>query len=82
MTWELKIKKADNGYILEHLDQECEGPDRIAEIVVEEKDDEFGELEAMVNLLFAVKEYFGVHWSKHNKKNVEIKLVSDDEEGV
>ncbi len=71
MDWELEIKKADNGYILKGRFGDSE---QVSYRIIEEEDDEDGELKAMEKLLYEVKEYFGVYYSKHNKKNLIIEI--------
>ena len=50
-------------------------------LVVEESDEEGGELEAMRNMLCRVKEHFGVFYSKHNKFNLDISIHKNKEFG-
>ena len=59
MYAELKIIKVDNGYKCHDLNKS---------FVIEEYEDD--ELTAMKNLLWAIKEHFGIHFSKHNQKNI------------
>ena len=74
--WKLEIRKVDNGYILRGRTREDAPPIAIddIEIVVETLDTEFSELESMQKLLYEVKEYFAVYYSKHDKKNVIIEI--------
>jgi len=81
--WELKIRKVQNGYILEHEDENEEDDYFSQEEVIEEKDtspifdESHGELEAMKEVLWKVKDYFGVSYSKHNKRNIVIEIVEE-----
>lgn len=71
MDWKLEIKRVNNGYVLKGKfgDNEI-----VSTYLVEEKDEENSELEAMKQLLWEVKEYFAVCYSKHNKKNLIIEI--------
>ena len=83
MTWEMKIRKVDNGFVLEWEEENEEGTKILQQTVIEEDDtDEEGELKCMEKLLNEIKEYFGVHYSKHDKKNlfIEIKGKNGKEE--
>jgi hypothetical protein len=71
--WEAKIRKVENGYILSYCNIE---DGSITEEVFEESEEE--ELTTMVDLLYRIKEYFGVYSSKHNKKNIYIRIESTD----
>jgi len=75
--WQLTIKKADNGFILESHTEGSDGDLFLNKRVIEEDD---GELEAMKDLLWAVKEHFGTYWNKHNKKNLNIKIEEEKED--
>ena len=72
--WKLEIVRGDNGFILKGRFGDSE---LITKHVIEEKDEEFGELEAMQNLLWEVMEYFGCYYSKHQKKNLTIEIVEN-----
>ena len=78
LPWEINIKKTNNGFICSWK-EELEDGDYIKNMqqvfeVIEEGDDELGELKNMINLLNFVKEHFGVHYSKHNKHNIHIEI--------
>ena len=78
--WSLKITKASNGYILQPMgdDHEEEGM-----MVYEEDDlDEFGELEAMLKVLYGVIEHFGVYGSKHDAKRLRVVIVDREGEEI
>jgi hypothetical protein len=68
----LIIEQIKNGYIL--LGKFSDDLMNQQKIVIEEKESEDGELEAMQELLWQIKEYFGVYHSKHNKKNLIIEI--------
>ena len=80
MTWEYKILKVDNGYIIEWEEEAeiCEEGETISfikhKLLIEEQDSEFGELEAMQKLLIEIKEHFGIFYSKHNQKNIKVEI--------
>ena len=77
MTWELNIKNAQNGYIIEWEEEEAGKQQE----VIEEDDEltENRELDTMKRLLSLIKEYFGVYYSKHNKHNLVIKIENEKE---
>jgi len=72
----LVIEASQNGYILAGKFNDS---DLISKIVIEEKDTNDSELIAMQDLLFAIKEYFGVYYSKHNAKNLVIEIEDKNE---
>lgn len=79
--WKLEISKADNGYILKGKFNDS---DIETQVIIEEKegavyDDnkdsaQFHDLSAMEELLYNVKNYFAIYYSKHNKRNLIIKI--------
>ena len=72
MAWKLEITKVENGFTVKKF---CEELDREQIEVYEEKEMEINsELECMKNLLWDIKEYFGVNHSKHNKVNLNINI--------
>jgi len=77
-NWEMKIKKVENGYICEILGELAEGENNIK--VYEEIDRENSELETMKELLYDIKEYFGIFNSKHNKFNLNIYIEENKNE--
>lgn len=76
--WDLRIIKADNGFRTNYLDDTDDGKSLVQETVFEEEESERGELDCMVNLLYSVAEHFGVSFSKHNKRNLVIKIEELD----
>jgi hypothetical protein len=71
ISMKLIIESSQNGYI---LTGKFNDNDLISKVVIEEKDGEDSELEAMQDLLYAIKEYFGVYYSKHNEKNLVVEI--------
>lgn len=82
MTWEIKINKVSNGYLLNWSEENDENEMTDHQQVIEEKSEgeDDGELKAMEDLLFQIKEYFGVFYSKHNKKNLVIEIQETNNE--
>jgi hypothetical protein len=84
--WEISIRKADNGFVCSWEEEsDSETPSFIKhEQVFEEKaenpmSENKDELENMKNLLYFIKEYFAVMYSKHNKVNLVIEIEGDEE---
>ena len=75
MDWKLEIKKVSNGYILRGR---FDNGETISTLIIQEKGVEGDELEAMEKLLWEIKEYFGVYYSKHNKKNLVIEIQENE----
>jgi len=77
------IKRVSNGFEIQISEGEDEnGNIKISEMVIQEKDniiDDMDDLEAAQNLLYQVLETFGYHYSKHNKRNIEIKIKKNRE---
>lgn len=69
--WDLRITKGDNGYRVNWL-EDTEDIALVREMVFEEV--ESCELETMKDLLWFIKEHFGVYHSKHNKQNLVIEI--------
>lgn len=80
MKWAIGIEKVLNGYICRWYDEDDEGKPIIHTRVFEEIDEENGELEAMRNMLYCVKEHFAVYYSKHNPYNLDISVKKNKEE--
>ena len=80
----ITIEQADNGYVVVYPDylSDESGADKEVKkyIVVEEKDDEFGEQEAFVHLCWELMDLFGVNNSKHNSRRINIELSSEGKE--
>lgn len=74
--WDLHIRRVANGYILKGYP---EGSETIEERLIEEPSGADGELKAMETLLWEVKEYFGIFFSKHAERNLIIRV--EDKEG-
>ena len=79
MKFQLLITKADNGFILEWQDEDGEAIIDHEE-VFEEKSNNEQELECVEDMLLRVKDYFGYAYSKHNEKNIIIKIEGKKEE--
>jgi hypothetical protein len=89
--WEISIRKVDNGFVCS-WEEESDGgevgdaPTFIKhEQVFEEKENFMSsenkdELENMKNLLYFVKEYFAIMYSKHNKANLTIEIKEEKNE--
>ena len=78
MSYEIKIKKVNNGYITSHFRDEDDY--ETSDVVFEIKngmDCNKAEQECFVDLMLHLKEYFGIFYSKHNKTNINISI--DDE---
>ena len=79
--WIIGIKRVSNGFVV----QEVTGTDdevKIEEFAYQEKEDVLSDekdLEVMADLLFHIKEFLGCSYSKHKKKNIEIKIVDSGE---
>jgi hypothetical protein len=73
LRWDLRVTNCVNGYRATWL-EECEDETRVMEMVFEAADTEIGELEAMKNLLWFVKEHFGIYLNKHNQQNLVIEI--------
>jgi len=72
----LTIEASSNGYILTGKFNDSE---IVSKVVIETPDTENGELESMKQLLWEIREYFGVYYSKHNENNLEIEIRGKDE---
>ena len=79
MVWRLLVQKADNGFFCEWYEENDDKETDCKNVVFEESDKETGEFACMANLLYFVKEHFGIYYSKHNKYNLEIKVVKNKE---
>lgn len=77
MKWAIGIIRASNGYILKWYDEDDEGNEYPQTLVIEEVD---GELKAAQKMLWEVKEFFGIYYSKHNKKNLVVKIEGENED--
>ncbi len=69
--WSCLITKVENGFIIKQLGYETNTT------VIEEPEEETGELIAMEDLLWNIKDIFGCHNSKHNKHNIEIGIIKN-----
>ena len=72
MTWKISIEKIENGFVVYHPGEETDNEVKTG--FEYDEDDDFGELKCMEKLLWFVKNHFGEHYSKHNKKNINIEI--------
>jgi len=80
MTWQVKITRADNGYVMEWEEESESEEGKLIkhQLVISEEDGEDNELKSMKQLLIEIKGFFGVNYSKHNKKNLVINIEEKD----
>jgi hypothetical protein len=79
------IKKVSNGFIVQQVEGTIGTTDipKIEEVVFEEKEDIINDehdLDKMIELLYYIKEYLGCRYSKHNEKNIVIKVEGENED--
>jgi len=73
--WELKIRKAENGYTLSWLDETDDGlPIPRQAVVQEDEQHENPEAQAAADMLWQVLEFFNILGSKHDKHRVRVKI--------
>lgn len=75
LRWDCYIVKAENGYVVNILQETNDDMVEIIASVYEDTGGATGELEATRAMLYAVAEYFGIYHSEHNKHNLEIRIV-------
>ena len=75
--WEANIEKVVNGYIVRHLAEREDGTKYLQTVVFQGPETEGGENESMKNLLYYIKEFFGVYYDKHNEKNLIIGIEGE-----
>jgi hypothetical protein len=89
MTWDIKIRKVKNGYVCSWLEENNENIMVENEQVFEEKDEytdedtndeNISELKCMQEVLYFVKEHFGIYYSKHKNNNLIIDIEKKTEE--
>lgn len=83
LPWEITIKKANNGFICSWKEADEEDYIRTNQQVFEEEEeteDSLEELKNMQKVLDFIKEHFGVHYSKHNKNNLIIKIEEGEKD--
>lgn len=78
MKWAIGIMRVSNGYILKWYDEDEEDREFPQSMVIEEE--EGGELKAAQKMLWEVLEYFGIYYSKHNKRNLVVKIEGNKDE--
>lgn len=93
MTWEIKIRRAENGFILTHEVEGDEGSPILIDSVYEDAQEYgVGETEkrgALIQVFREVIDYFNLEYQKHHnpkEKFIKISLVEeekyfDEEEG-
>lgn len=72
MKWECKIEKAKNGFIVTTYDEYEEDKIMTKKNVFMSDNTEIEDKE-IEDVFSFIAEYFGIHNSKHNKNNLEIK---------
>jgi len=77
--WDCYIIKAENGYVFNIAQEVDDNTAEITSSVYEDTGGATGELEATKAMLYAVAEHFGIYHSKHNKHNLEIRIVGGGE---
>jgi hypothetical protein len=83
--WILAIKKVSNGFVIQETNGTWYKKDvedsKIIETVFQEKEDNFtnqgDDLENFCDVLYHIQEAFGIFNSKHNDKNIEIKVIKN-----
>ena len=88
--WKLEIRKVNNGYVLRGKFGDSE---LITEEVIEEKDEDIYsqdsnryllayDLTAMKDVLYLIMEYFGTFHSKHNRRNLEVRIIDENNKEI
>lgn len=73
----IDIEKADNGYVASWVEEGEEENYYIThKLLFEDKEDD--ELDSMLKLLYFIKEHFGVNYSKHQKRNINIEIKENE----
>ena len=83
----IEIEDVTNGYVITYNDELDDGTKVVRKIVVEdlnglEFDDNEISQQSFLNLAYEVKELFGVFYSKHNKINLDMRLINKDDKEV
>ena len=73
--WEIKIRREANGYIVSYPSENDENL-MITE-VYQDYNKEAGQLYSLRDVLNNVMMYFGESYSKHNKKNIVVKIIKN-----
>jgi hypothetical protein len=76
-VWETKVKKVSNGYFIINKTS-----DTVTRLAVAEKpiDSRRAELEAFLEMVLELKDFFGVYNSKHEKLNLKLEIVETETE--
>lgn len=79
MSYEIKIRRVDNGYILEWDEPYGDGVD--GTVIQQEviQDDDADELKSQEELLWRIREYFGILGSKHDTERLTIERVKKND---
>jgi hypothetical protein len=82
MTWTISVERVNNGFVCKIPDEDEEGETIIKSDVFQDNPDsqEEDDLDNMVKLLCFIKDYFGVNYSKHNKRNIVINIEEKKDE--
>jgi hypothetical protein len=67
---ECRIKKADNGFLIEYEEMDDENTAIVRRIVVEDFEDD--EKKNIADMLYKVADFFGVCYDKWSDKNLDI----------
>lgn len=80
MNWTLEIEKIDNGYIAGWWEENTEDDLVKHQMVFEEINSEYGEIECFQNLLYFITDHFGMIGSKHDARRIRITTGGEDED--
>jgi len=70
---ECKILEAENGYIIEHQEEaEVDGVFETRRRVIEDETEDGKKV--MIDLLFAIADFFGYQYDKYGKENLKISM--------
>ena len=78
--WKCEITKVDNGYTLTHKEEIDDHVYKTVTRVINEDDSQYGDLEAMKELMYEIQDYFAVVYNKHAKKNLYIEVRDEEED--
>jgi len=73
MTWECRIKKVNNGFIVSYPEEQEEGMPEIKEEVFEDKDSsQWDEREVLADVFVWMADHFGFQYNKWKDNNLNI----------
>lgn len=78
--WELNIEKVSNGYVLTGKFGDSEIIEKKVITLEENLEIKNAKLEAIRQVMWEVQEFFGVYNSKHDKYNLDIKIIENESE--